>query len=186
MEFQELCEVGLQRQDIYDGTVLHVVRDKVMLPNGKESYREFCLHVGAVSVIPILSDGRVIMERQFRYAHGRVFLEIPAGKLNYADEPKLEAAIRELYEETGARAGRITCIGELDTSPALLNEVITMYMAEDITLSAERDLDEDEFLNVELIPLSTLLDMVMAGEIKDAKTQISILKAARLRPQYLT
>ena len=76
MEFQELCEVGLQRQDIYDGAVLHVVRDKVMLPNGKESHREFCLHVGAVSVIPILSDGRVIMERQFRYAHGRVFLAV--------------------------------------------------------------------------------------------------------------
>jgi ADP-ribose pyrophosphatase len=142
--------------------------------------------VGAVSVIPILSDGRVVMERQFRYAHNWVFLEIPAGKLDSADEPRIEAARRELKEETGAVAGSMTCIGELDTTPALIDEKITMYMAEDLCFSGERCLDEDEFLNLELIPLWKLVDMVMAGEIKDAKTQISVLKAAKLRPQYLT
>ena len=181
---EHLREKFISRENIYDGKVLHVVKDEVELPNGEVANREFCLHVGAVCIIALLDDGRVIMERQFRYPHGRVFLEIPAGKLNYPEEDPLEAAKRELMEETGAVAERYSFIGRLDTSPALINEKIYMYLAEDIRFG-ERQLDEDEFLDVELIPLKSLLDMVMTGEIKDAKTQIAILKAARLRPEYL-
>ena len=77
----ELFEKQLEREEIYNGKVLHLVKDRVELPNGEQSLREICLHSGAVAVIPVLDDGRVIVERQFRYAHGRVFLEIPAGKL---------------------------------------------------------------------------------------------------------
>ncbi len=182
--FEHLIEEKIDREDIYDGSVLKVVRDSVRLPDGSVSHREICLHVGAVCVIPILSDGKVIMERQFRYAHNRVFYEIPAGKLNYAGEDPLEAAKRELREETGAVAKKYTFLGELDTSPALISERIYMYMAEDITFT-DRCLDEDEFLEVESSPLTTLYSMVMSGEIKDAKTQIAILKAAAHRPEYL-
>ena len=175
----KLIEKQLQREEIYSGSVLHVVRDTVELPNGNTSHRELCLHIGAVAVIPITEDGKVIMERQFRYAHGRVFFEIPAGKLDAIDEPPLEAAKRELREETGAVASKYTFLGEIDTTPALMDEKIYLYLAEDITFG-ERQLDYDEFLNIELVPLNDLVKMVMSGEIKDAKTQIAILKAYKL------
>ena len=175
-----LIEKQIKREEIYDGTVLHVVKDTVELPNGKQSLREFCLHVGAVCVLPLLPDNTVIMEKQFRYAHNRVFFEIPAGKLNYKEEDPLEAAKRELREETGAIAGKYTFLGELDTSPALLDEKIYMYLAEDLAFG-DRELDEDEFLDVEKVPLSELYKMVMRGEIKDAKTQIAILKVWELK-----
>ena len=129
----KLEETFVSREEIYDGVVLHVVKDKVCLPNGEMSYREFCLHIGAVCVIPITDDGMVVMERQYRYAHGRVFFEIPAGKLDSPDEDPLEAAKRELLEETGAVAERITYLGRLDTTPALINEKIHMYLAEGLT-----------------------------------------------------
>ena len=172
---QDLTETRLSRKEIYHGKVLHVVEDTVKLPNGEQATREICLHVGAVCILPLLSDGSVLMERQFRYAHGRVFFEIPAGKLNFSEEDPLEAAKRELREETGAVAGTYTFLGGLDTSPALVSEKISMYLAEDITFG-ERSLDEDEFLEVERVPLDTLYEMVMRGEIRDAKTQIAVLK----------
>lgn len=180
----KLIEKQVSREQIYDGKVLNLVCDTVLLPNGALAKREICLHVGAVSVIPLLDDGRVIMERQYRYAHGRVFFEIPAGKLDSPDEDPLSAAKRELREETGAVAEKMTFLGELDTSPALISEKIYMYLAEGLTFT-ETELDEDEFLFVEYVELKTLYNMVMAGEIKDAKTQIAVLKAAALRPDLL-
>lgn len=175
-----LEERFIERKEIFDGHVLHTVVDTVELPNGKIATREMCLHVGGVCVLPLLSDGRVIMERQFRYPHGRIFLEIPAGKLNFKGEEPLSAAKRELREETGAVAKKYTFLGELDTTPALINEKIYMYLAEDIEFF-ERDLDDDEFLDVEYIPLTELYSAVMRGEIKDAKTQLAILKTAALK-----
>lgn len=182
--FDELIERKLSRKEIYDGCVLHVVCDDVELPNGESAIREFCIHVGAVCVIPLLPDGRVIMERQFRYPHGRVFYEIPAGKLNSPDEDHLSAAKRELREETGAVAGKMTFIGALDTSPALLTERIYMYIAEDLEFT-DRELDDDEFLSVEYESFKKLYDMVISGEIADAKTQVAILKTAALKPELL-
>lgn len=175
-----LEEKQIEREKIFDGVVLRVVKDKVELPNGETSYREICLHNGAVCVIPILDDGRVIMERQYRYAHGRVFFEIPAGKLDSKDEPPLEAVKRELREETGAVAEKITFLGCLDTTPALIDEKIWMYMAEGLSFG-ETERDEDEFIEVEYVPLTTLVEMVMNGEIRDSKTQVAVLKAARLK-----
>ena len=181
---EKLIEKQVSREEIYKGKVLNLVCDTVMLPSGDLAKREICLHVGAVCVIPILPDGRVIMERQYRYAHSRVFFEIPAGKLDSPDEDPLSAAKRELREETGAVAGKMTFLGELDTTPALINEKIHMYLAEDLTFT-ERELDDDEFLFVEYVSLKSLYNMVMSGEIKDAKTQIAVLKAAALRPELL-
>jgi ADP-ribose pyrophosphatase len=171
----ELFEKFLKREEIYDGAVLHVVKDTVELPDGKEATRELCLHVGAVCVIPLLPDGRVIMERQYRYAHGRVFFEIPAGKLNYKEEDPLEAAKRELREETGAIAKSYTYLGAMVASPALVSERIHMYLAEDLSFG-ERELDEDEFLDVEFVPIDTLFQMIMRGEIEDAKTEVAVFK----------
>ncbi len=177
---QNLEEKFVKRNVIYEGSVLNVVKDDILLPNGEGAIREFCLHVGAVCVIPLLPDGRVIMERQYRYAHGRVFFEIPAGKLNYAEEDPLEAAKRELREETGAVAEKYTSLGLLVPSPAIVGEKIHMFLAEDISFG-ERELDADEFLDVELVPLETLYRMVMNGEIADAKTQIAVLKLWELK-----
>ena len=176
---KHLEEKFVSRKEIFDGHVLHVVCDTIELPNGKEATREICLHNGAVAVIPVLPDGRVIMERQYRYAHGAVMLEIPAGKLDSADEIPAEAAARELREETGALAGKMTYLGEIVASPALVSEVIHLYLAEDLTFG-ERELDEDEFLDVESIPLADLKEMVMRGEIPDGKTQIAVLKACEI------
>jgi len=176
---KELEEKQLSREEIFDGKVLHLVRDTVRLPNGKSATREMCLHVGASAVIPLLSDGRVVMERQYRYPQGREYLEIPAGKLNFPEEDPLLAAKRELREETGATAQKWTYLGRIDTTPALMNEKIHLYLAQELSFG-ERELDEDEFLSVELIPLEKLCEMVMSGDIKDAKTQIAVLKTDKI------
>lgn len=175
-----LIEKQLTREEIFHGVALHVVRDEILLPNGKKSVREISLHNGAAAVIPILPDGRVIMERQYRYAHGKVMLEIPAGKLDTPDEPPLDGAKRELREETGAVAEKYTYLGSIAPSPALIDEVIHVFMAEKISFG-ESHLDEGEFLDIEYYTLDELHEMVMRGEITDAKTQIAILKAKELR-----
>ena len=174
-----LIEKQLHREEIFQGVALHVVKDDILLPDGKKSVREISLHNGASAVIPILPDSRVLMERQYRYAHGRVMLEIPAGKLNTKDEPPLEAAKRELREETGATADKYTYLGSIAPSPALLDEVIHIYMAEGLSFG-ESQLDDGEFLDVVYYTLDQLFEMVMNGEITDAKTQIAILKAKEL------
>ncbi len=173
-------EKQISREEIFDGNVLHVVKDTIELPNGKASFREFCLHIGAAAVIPITDDGNAVMVRQFRYAHHREFLEIPAGKLDSKDEPPMDAVLLELSAETCYTADKLTFLGVLDTTPALIDEKIHLYMAEGLT-KGDVHPDEDEFISVELIPLTKLVDMVMSGEIRDGKTQIAILKAARLK-----
>lgn len=170
-----LEEKFLRREEIFEGRILHVVKDTVSLPNGKEAEREVALHIGGVAIVAMLDNGDILMERQYRYPHGRVFFEIPAGKLDYADEDVESAARRELREETGAIAGDMTYLGEIATTPALMSEKIHLFFARQITFT-DRELDEDEFLDVERIPLGKLYSMVMNGKITDAKTQIAILK----------
>ena len=162
-------------QLIYDGRVLHVYKDKVDLPNGRTSTREYCKHGGAVAVVPLTKDGKVVCVRQYRYALGRVTLEIPAGKLDYPGEDHEEAALRELREETGYRTDKLTPIGNLSTSPALLTEIIYMYLAKDMTLG-ETDPDEDECLELVEIPLEKLVDAILSGQVQDSKTQAAVLK----------
>ena len=145
----QLTEETLTSTLLYDGRVVHLYRDTVRLPNGHETIREVIRHVGAVCVLPLFPDGSVLVERQFRYPHARVLLEIPAGKLDSKAEDRLDAAKRELYEETGYRAGKYTDLGPLYTTPAFVDEVIEMYLAEELhTEDDGQHLDEDEFLTV--------------------------------------
>ena len=161
---------------IFDGKVIHLHLDNILLPDGNTGFREYCTHNGAVCVIPITKDGDVICVRQYRYAIRKPLLEIPAGKLDSIDENPDDAVRRELREETGAISGKITYLGLYYGSPALLNEKIYMYLAEDLSFG-DCDPDEDEFLEIVKIPLSELVKMVLSGEIEDGKTQSAVLRA---------
>ena len=178
-ELEALREEQTATREIYSGRILHVFEDAVRLPNGQPATREYLRHVGAVCVVPVLEDGSVLIERQYRYPVGRVLTEIPAGKLDSREEDHLLAAQRELREETGAVADEWHSLGIFYPACAYSDEAIEMYLARGIHFG-ERELDEDEFLNVARAPLEQLVQEVMAGEIPDAKTQIAILKAARL------
>ena len=178
-ENSRLREVKTGSEEIFNGVIVHVQRDTVRLPNGNETVREVIRHIGAVCVIPVLDNGDVIMERQYRYPLDRVILEIPAGKLDSAGENRLSAIKRELSEETGYTADEWTEIGDFHPAPAYSDEFITMYLARKLR-KGDRHLDADEFLDVCTIPLKDLVEDVMAGKISDAKTQVCILKAARI------
>lgn len=160
---------------IYDGKVVHLFVDDVALPDGTQSVREYVRHIGAVAVLPLTDTGDVICVRQYRYAHGCIMTEIPAGKLDSKTEDHVQAALRELREETGARCQNLTYLGLYRSTPAILDEKIDLYLAENLTFG-EQKLDDDEFLDVMRIPLSTLVNQVLAGEITDGKTQVAILK----------
>lgn len=177
--FENLTEVKTGSQEIFDGVILHLFKDTVKLPNGNPATREVIRHVGAVGVIPVTDDGKVIVERQFRYPLNRVITEIPAGKLDSFTEDRLSAAKRELEEETGYTAKEWIDMGDYYPTPAYCDERITLYLARGLALG-QRHLDEDEFLNFEAVPLDTLVEQVMDGTITDGKTQVAILKAARL------
>ncbi len=178
-ELKRLSEKKISSEEIFDGIILHVFRDTVMLSNGNTTIREVIRHIGAVCVIPVTDDNQVIVERQYRYPLGRVILEIPAGKLDAPDENRLSAIQRELREETGYTADKWTEIGDFHPAPAYSDEYITMYLARGLH-KGEQDLDADEFLDVCTVPLKDLVDEVMSGKISDAKTQVCILKAARI------
>jgi len=174
-EYDSLCEKHISTEEIFDGRVLHVIKDQVTLPDGKTSDREVIRHVGAVCMIPIDENENVIVERQFRYAVDEVITEIPAGKLNFIGEDYLEAAKRELKEETGLSADEWTELGLFYATPAYCDEKIMMFMARGLH-EGERNLDDDEFLNVKKVPLAELVRDIMDGKIPDAKTQMAILK----------
>ncbi len=174
--YDSLKETQISREEIFDGVIVHLVRDTVELPNGAKSIREVALHGGAVCVVPVTDEGEIIMERQFRYPFDEVIWEIPAGKIDKGETDLLEAAKRELREETGYTAENYTCIGDLYPSPAILSEKIRMYIATGLK-KGEQDLDEDEFLDVIKLPFEKVVQMILDGEITDAKTQTAVLKA---------
>ncbi len=178
-ELKMLREKGISSENIFDGTILHVRKDRVALPNGAEGNREIIRHIGAVCVIPVTENNEVIVERQYRYPIDRVITEIPAGKLDSREEDRLSAAKRELREETGYTAEEWIPLGDFHPAPAYSDEYISMYMARGLH-RGERHLDADEFLDVFAVPLKELAEDVMAGRISDAKTQTAVLKAARI------
>ena len=176
MNEQELIERQLDSRLIFDGRILHVYDDAVSLPNGHTASRELIRHVGAVCVIPVLDDGRVVVERQFRYPVEKVLTEIPAGKLDSPDEDPEEAARRELREETGYTCDRLIPLGAFYPAPAYSSEKIHMFLALGLH-KGEQELDEDEFLNVKKIPLRSLAEQAVKGRLPDIKTQAAVLRA---------
>ena len=174
----DLTEKTLSSEVIFEGRVLHIRKDTVQLPNGSEGIREVLDHPGGVCILALDDQKQVLMVSQYRYPYEQVITELPAGKLERGEDPDL-AAIRELREETGASAGRFERLGELYPSPGYCGEIIRMYFADDLTFG-NMDPDEDEFLHMERIPFDTLVERILSGEIKDAKTVAAVLKAKLL------
>lgn len=178
MNDEHLIEKKVSSENVFDGVLLHVYKDKIELPNGNEAVREYIKHQGAVCVVPLTDEMEVVAVKQYRYPIGRVTIEIPAGKLD-AGENILDAAKRELSEETGVESADIEYMGGLYPSVAYTDEIIHMYVAKNLVYG-EAHTDDDEFLNVVKIPLKDFVQMVMDGQIQDSKTMAAILKVARM------
>ena len=172
----ELFEKTLEQEYKYNGRILNLRVDKAELPNGNEAIREVIEHSGGVTIAALTDEGELLFVRQFRYPYGEVVLELPAGKLEKGEDP-FRAGIRELREETGAVASKYVDLGKFYPSPGYCGEIIHLYGATGVTFK-EQNLDEDEFLNVEKIPLSSAVEMVLNNEIPDGKTQAAVLKMA--------
>ena len=167
-------EKTIESREIFQGKILNLQLDRVELEDGTISRREIVRHPGGAAILPLDGDGQVTLVRQYRYALGQELLEIPAGKLEYGEDPKA-AAIRELEEECGLIAGQVTDLGCLYPSVGYDDEIIYLYLARDLHATEARP-DEGEFVSLEKYPLERLVEMVLAGEIHDAKTVTAILK----------
>ncbi|HEY3423695.1 MAG TPA: NUDIX hydrolase [Negativicutes bacterium] len=170
-----LIEKFISSKVAFSGRILKVNTDTVQLPNGKEATREVVLHPGAIAVVPILDDGSIVLVRQYRYPVGVTLLEIPAGKLDAGENPD-DCVLRELKEETGYIPGKIHKLASIFTTPGFTNEVIHLYVAEDLKL-ATQCLDEDEFIAVENYTREQVKAMLADGIINDAKTMLGLLLA---------
>jgi len=163
-----LQEQLLRREKLLEGRFLQVLRDTVRLPDGGESYREYIQQPGAVAIVPLLDDGRVVLERQYRHPVGRVMVEFPAGKLHTGEDPLL-CAQRELLEETGYTAREWAHAGTMHPCIGYADESIGIWFARGLTLG-ERRLDEAEFLDVITATPAQLLDWCRQGQVTDGKT----------------
>jgi len=168
-----LAETTISRQEVFKGHFLHVVREHVRLPDAGTATREFVLHSGAVAVVPLLDDGRIVMERQWRHPVGRVMVEFPAGKID-PGEDRLACARRELQEETGYTAREWAFAGQLHPVVAYSDEFIDVWFARGLALG-ERRLDAGEFLDVITVEPAQLLEWCRSGVITDAKTLMGTL-----------
>lgn len=161
----------------YNGIIVKVRMDNAELFNGHKVKREVVEHPGGVAVLPVDENGNCYMVTQYRYPLGKMMLEVPAGKLE-PGEAVLASAVRELSEETGFSADNMVYLGRFATSPGITTEMLHLYLATGLHAGNTHP-DEDEFLNLEKIPLEKLSDMVMNGEIEDGKTVIAVLKAEK-------
>lgn len=170
----ELVEKTLSSQTVFRGKIITVKVDEALLPNGAQASREVVEHPGGVCILALREDGTVPLVRQFRYPLGDVMLELPAGKLEYGEEPR-PAAIRELGEEVGLEPGVLTDLGFIYVSPGFCKEKLHMYLARDVKEVPVHP-DEDEFLDIVSLPFDRLVELVMSGEITDGKTVATVLK----------
>jgi len=168
---EHLAEKKISGESVYDGIFLKMKRDIVSLPDGQHAVREYLEHPGAVAILAVLDDGRVLLERQYRYPIAQAVIEIPAGKLNTGEDPLL-CAQRELQEETGYTAKHWSKIRRIHPVISYSTEFIDIYLAEGLSPGPAR-LDEEEFLDVFAAPLEELLHWVEMGKITDVKTIIS-------------
>lgn len=168
-----LHERIISEEQAWKGKFLDVRSAQVELPNGRVTGRDLVRHPGASAVVALTETGKIVLVRQYRTAIDRVTVEIPAGKLDPGEDP-LECAKRELLEETGFAASRIQYLTTIATTPGFCDEVIHIYMATGLTFSGANP-DDDEFVNVDLVPLTELIDAVLDGKIEDAKTVVGAL-----------
>lgn len=168
MKDAHLVEAFTGREELLQGRFLHVVRDTVRLPNGNSATREFVLHPGAVAVVPLLDDGRLVLERQYRHAAGQVVIEIPAGKLD-AGEGALACGQRELLEETGYVAREWAYAFTVHPSVSYANEVLQVWFARGLEMR-KAQLDQDEFVEVITATPEEFLGWCRDGSIIDSKT----------------
>lgn len=173
MKKGELTEVFVSGEQVFAGTLLQVRRDVVRLPDGSRGVREYIRHPGAVAVVALFDDGRVLLERQFRYPHGREFIELPAGKRDAGESP-LGTAQRELLEETGYEALDWRRLGVIHTAIAYTDEGIELYLARGLR-KREARLDAGEFLETLTVSFDEAITMVRDGRITDAKSVAGLL-----------
>lgn len=171
-----LKETTLDNTILYDGKILRLEKDNVLLEDGTQAIREVVRHPGGVCVLAVTEKEEILVVRQFRYPYKEVTVEIPAGKLEYGENPE-ECGRRELLEECGCTPERFTYLGKLYPTPAYNTEIIRIYLAKGLHFGSQ-SLDRDEFLDVERIPFEEALARVLRDEIPDSKTQIAILKYA--------
>ena len=166
----------------FHGRIIRVREDEVLTPTGNTARREVCEHPGGVAVLPLSAEGEVTLVGQYRYPYGEMLWELPAGKLDAGDSEPLQCGIRELKEETGLSAGRYTSLGKVYPSPGFLNEIIHLFLAQDLTLAAACP-EEDELLVLKKMPFSQVENMIATGEIVDAKTIVAMYRAKLLLNQ---
>jgi ADP-ribose pyrophosphatase len=168
----------LSSRPIFDGRVIRVRTEEIELPNGRRSTLELVAHPGAAAIVPVDGDGNVLLVRQYRHAAKRRWLlEVPAGKLDPGEAPEPGAA-RECEEETGFRPGRLVPLGGIWTTPGFTDEWIDLYLALDLE-AGRQDLQEDESLSVERVPLGEAARLALDGGIDDGKSIAALLRAAR-------
>ena len=173
---QDLTEESLQSEQLVDGALLKVYRDAVRLPDGGESVREWIDHPGASAVVPLLENGKTLLLRQFRYPPRKVFLEVPAGKLDRKGENPEDVARRELEEETGWKAERFVHLGSLHPCIGYSNELIHFYLAEGLSKGTQ-DLSEGEFVEVVAMGFDEAVARARRGEVLDMKSTVALLMA---------
>lgn len=173
-----LQEKTLTSDTVYEGKIFTIVHDTAELENGESAIRDVLLHTGGVCVIPVTENNEIYMVKQFRYPFREVTTEIPAGKLEKGENP-YDCGKRELLEETGFTCTEYIPLGEIYPTPAYNTEVIHVYLAKGLHCE-KQNLDDGEFLDVEKVPLAEAVRLVMDGKIKDAKTQVAVLKTARI------
>lgn len=170
-------EKTISSKSIYEGNIISLRVDDVELPDGKLAKRELIKHPGAVATIPITADGKLILVKQFRKALNRTLIEIPAGRIEIDEDPK-HTAIRELEEETGFGTNKVTYIQSFATSPGFADEIIHLYLAEELyKIENPADGDEDEFIELIEVSIEEAEQLVVSGEIYDAKTAFAVIYA---------
>lgn len=167
---EHLKESFIDGELVYDGRLLKVRKDRVRLPDGGESTREYFRHPGAVVIIPLLDDGRILLERQYRYPNDQVFVELPAGKLEVGEDPLLSAQ-RELREETGYTASDWQFVCTIHNAIAYSDEHLDIFLARGL-VAGEQQLDHGEFLELFSLSPAELMEWIRLGRITDVKTMI--------------